>query len=150
MYRNSTITRPSRILAAIAAWTVLWGLCQQAWAVSPTAQELETAKQFAAEKLFSAEAAKLPFSFTYGGKPSAELLEAWQRQETNETLDPSRTKRTIVYSDPQTRTSSPLRGRPVHGFPHGRMDAVLPQHGVCRVADPGGRATARRDMAAQR
>ena len=90
MYHDSTIPRPSRVCAAWCVLLALSGLGHQAWAVAPTAEEMEAAKQFAAEKLFSADSAKLPFSFTYGGKPSSELLNAWQRQETSETLDQAR------------------------------------------------------------
>ncbi len=102
MVQNSTITRRSCICAAMSVLALLCGLCQRSWAVSPTAQEMETAEQFAAGKLFSGEPAELPFSFTYGGRPSSELLKAWQRQETSETLDASRTRRAIVFTDPQT------------------------------------------------
>jgi alpha-galactosidase len=42
------------------------------------------------------------FSFTYGGKPSAELLKTWQFQRTARQLDPHRTERTLSWTDPRT------------------------------------------------
>ena len=44
----------------------------------------------------------LPFSFVYDGKPSEEFLESWQRTEKTERLDDSRTRRTLVFTDPKT------------------------------------------------
>ncbi len=130
MYQDSTINRLPRIRAAMAAWAVLSGLCQQASAVSPTPQEMETAKQFAAEKLFSVEPATLPFSFTYGGKPSSELLQivAASGDERDPGCRPAR-KRTVVYTDPQTGLQVRCEAVEYQDFPDGRMDAVLPQHG---------------------
>ncbi len=43
-----------------------------------------------------------PFSFSYGGKPSAELLPAWKVERSSSKLDATRTERTAVWSDPQT------------------------------------------------
>lgn len=43
-----------------------------------------------------------PFSFTYGGKPSAQLLPGWRVERTSKTLDEARTQRTVVYTDPDT------------------------------------------------
>jgi alpha-galactosidase len=42
------------------------------------------------------------FSFTYGGKPSAELLPTWDCKRTKRALDDQRTEHTIVYTDPKT------------------------------------------------
>lgn len=43
-----------------------------------------------------------PFSFTYGGKPSREVLDRCRRESQQERLDQNRTAHTIVYTDPQT------------------------------------------------
>jgi alpha-galactosidase len=45
---------------------------------------------------------KLPFSFVYNGKPSAELLKAWKLERSSRQLDAQRTQRTLVWTDPQT------------------------------------------------
>jgi alpha-galactosidase len=49
------------------------------------------------EGLFTADP---PFSFTYDGKPSSELLGTWKVERTSKKLDEHRTAHTIVYSDP--------------------------------------------------
>ncbi len=46
--------------------------------------------------------ARYPFSFTYGGKSSDELLPTWRMEEQTEKLDANRTKVTRVYTDPAT------------------------------------------------
>ncbi|MGD0783436.1 MAG: hypothetical protein ABSA30_11315 [Candidatus Aminicenantales bacterium] len=43
-----------------------------------------------------------PFSFLYGGKPSADLLGSW-KVETATTEAADRTVRTVVYADPSSR-----------------------------------------------
>jgi alpha-galactosidase len=46
--------------------------------------------------------AKYPFSFTYGGRSSDELLPAWEQVEQTSQLDSDRTKRTVVWTDVKT------------------------------------------------
>ncbi|MCL5099362.1 MAG: alpha-galactosidase [Candidatus Omnitrophica bacterium] len=41
-----------------------------------------------------------PFSFEYGGKPSAELLKTWPRKNKQEDIDAVRIHHTINYADP--------------------------------------------------
>ena len=60
-----------RVCLVILASAVMFVLGGRAWGVSPTPEELETAKRFAAEKLLSVDPANLPFSFVYGGLPSS-------------------------------------------------------------------------------
>jgi alpha-galactosidase len=43
-----------------------------------------------------------PFSFVYGGRPSAELLKQWPVQRSTRHLDERRTEYTSVYTDPAT------------------------------------------------
>lgn len=47
-------------------------------------------------------AAQLPFSFTYGGRPAAELLAAWPARQTERDLDAQRHERVLTYADPAT------------------------------------------------
>ena len=42
------------------------------------------------------------FSFTYGGKPSAELLKTWELKRGKRQLDADRTEHTLTYTDPKT------------------------------------------------
>ncbi len=43
-----------------------------------------------------------PFSFSYGGEPSAELLPTWKVERASRKLDALCTERTSVWTDPQT------------------------------------------------
>jgi alpha-galactosidase len=43
-----------------------------------------------------------PFSFTYDGKPSAELLKIWDVKRDSRKLDENRTEYTNLYTDPKT------------------------------------------------
>ena len=44
----------------------------------------------------------VPFSFVYGGKPSAELLPNWKAAEKVEEVDAKTRRRTLTFTDPQT------------------------------------------------
>lgn len=49
-----------------------------------------------------AEPGRLPFSFTYGGTPSAELLQSWTLNRQRVNLDETRIGHTLVWTDPKT------------------------------------------------
>lgn len=101
-----------RLISVVAALGLLAGHVQ---AVEPTAAKLELASRFA-ERL-SGEAAGLPFSFTYAGKPSSEWLKAWKRSESTERLDEARTRKTITWADPATRLEVRLETVAYSDFP---------------------------------
>lgn len=44
-----------------------------------------------------------PFSFVYGGKPSAELLPMWKVERASKKLDLNREQRAITWTDPATK-----------------------------------------------
>ncbi|MHB0999908.1 MAG: NPCBM/NEW2 domain-containing protein, partial [Armatimonadota bacterium] len=46
--------------------------------------------------------AEPPFSFTYNGKPSSELLKSWKLDRSSRKIDANRTERTITCTDPET------------------------------------------------
>ncbi|MFA6112327.1 MAG: glycoside hydrolase family 36 protein, partial [Candidatus Latescibacterota bacterium] len=73
-------------------------------AAAPTESELAQARTWAEEHLAPAVEAvasgRLPFSFTYGGKPSAILLAESPRSDEVAALDAARTQRTITWIDP--------------------------------------------------
>jgi len=52
------------------------------------------------------DAAQLPFSFVYNGKPSSELMKTWfkepNRKSTTKKLDDHRTQHTTTWTDPKT------------------------------------------------
>jgi alpha-galactosidase len=58
-----------------------------------------------------------PFSFVYGGKPSAELLKDWQFTRVAEKLDDARTRYTLTWTDPKTRLEVRCVGIEYHDFP---------------------------------
>ncbi len=52
-----------------------------------------------AAKTYSTDA---PFSFVYGGKPSADLLKAWKAEKSAKKLDSNRVQYTSIWTDAQT------------------------------------------------
>jgi alpha-galactosidase len=64
-----------------------------------------------AEQVFSAKAVKavsnhkkirVPFSFVYGGRNSADFLAGWKSQVKDEKIDATQQKRTLTLTDPET------------------------------------------------
>ena len=62
-------------------------------------------------------ARQMPFSFTYGGKPSAQLLPTWERTVSERPLDGTRTLRTIAYKDPATGLTCQVQATLFADFP---------------------------------
>ena len=58
-----------------------------------------------------------PFSFTYGEKPSAELLPAWEVKRERKKLDAQRTGHTLTWTDPKTRLVVRCVAVEYHDFP---------------------------------
>ncbi|HWE64027.1 MAG TPA: glycoside hydrolase family 36 protein, partial [Chloroflexota bacterium] len=58
-----------------------------------------------------------PFSFLYGGRPSAQLLAHWPRTHQRATLDANRTQHTIGWSDPQGGLAVRCEVVEYHDFP---------------------------------
>ena len=67
-------------------------------AAAPTSEEITAATQWAQSNVF-AESAKLPFTFTFAGKTSDELLRDWQRTDASRRLDDRRHERTRTWTD---------------------------------------------------
>jgi len=57
------------------------------------------------------------FSFTYGGKPSAELLKSWKLERATRRLDDKRTEHTLTYADPKTGLAVRCVGVEYSDFP---------------------------------
>ena len=92
----------SNTLRLFAALSLL-GLPRSS-AVEVTRDEMAEARRWVAarfEKDLSSIAGP-PFSFVYGGKPSAALLEEWGVQRETRPLDARRTLRTLRYADTKT------------------------------------------------
>ena len=58
-----------------------------------------------------------PFSFVYGGQPSAVLLKSWEVQRESRRLDDQRTQRTLTYTDPKTALEVRCVAIEYHDFP---------------------------------
>jgi alpha-galactosidase len=78
---------------------------QIAGAVSPNPSELAESRKWAAAIFEGVRNAEVPdsfLSFTYDGKPSAELLKTWELKRAARKLDENRTEYSLTYSDPNT------------------------------------------------
>ncbi len=94
-------TRLALFLVAVACLTWM----HRARAVTPTAGEIADARRWMAARFGEAEGAgdaEPFFSFTCGGRPSAELLRTWKRERSSRTRDRGRTEHTITYTDPES------------------------------------------------
>lgn len=75
------------------------------------------------------------FSFTYGGRPSGELLRTWKREQSSRKLENDRVQHTLTYTDPKTQFEVRCEGvsYPAHGAiewtvwftNRGRQDSAL-------------------------
>ena len=83
-------------------------------------------------------------SFTYDGKPSAELLASWKLDRASRKLDDKRTEHTLTYADPKTGLVLRCVGVEYSDFPDGRMDALFQEHRNGRHADHSGHSGDRR------
>jgi len=86
----------------LGVYLALGWLAVPVQAVVPTPEEMTEAKEWVAAHL-GPTTEVYPFSFTYGGQPSRELLKTWQVQRAVRQLDTSRTQRTITFLDPRTK-----------------------------------------------
>jgi len=75
---------------------------QWASALGPSPDEMSEAKQWLLAHLSESPDAKLPFSFTYGGQPSADLLKGWELKCATRKLDEQRTEQVRTFTDPKT------------------------------------------------
>jgi alpha-galactosidase len=60
---------------------------------------------------------RLPFSFQYGGKSSAELLPNWKKTVTGEAIDEQRRGFTMTFTDPETKLEVRCEGIEYRDFP---------------------------------
>ena len=61
--------------------------------------------------------AELPFSFTYGGRSSAEFLGLWPAERAERKLDENRTEHTLTHTDPETGLVVRCVAVEYHDFP---------------------------------
>ncbi len=70
-----------------------------------------------------------PFSFSYGGKPSAELLATWPVKRTKQQLDGNRTQYVVTWNDPGTKLQVRMLGIEYHDFPTVEWTLFLKNNG---------------------
>jgi alpha-galactosidase len=74
-------------------------LLRPAVAVEPSAQDFEMARLWSGQHLATHDVAQLPFSFTYGGKPSSALLNDWPVERSEQTIDATTVKQTMIFRE---------------------------------------------------
>jgi len=77
------------------------GVFLQSHAAPPTSTELKLRRNWTARH-FDGKVTALPFSFTCGGRPAAELLPSWKLERQTAKPQPARIQRTITCADPAT------------------------------------------------
>ena len=94
----------TRLCAILSMVVVAWIIVSPVQAVSPSPAEMAEARSWAEKLEGSAKSKAIEpfFSFTYDGKPSAELLGQWNLTQTTRRLGGQRTERTRTWTDPKT------------------------------------------------
>jgi alpha-galactosidase len=91
------------LLCAVAVFAVMapiQGFGKVANMVKP--EEMREKKQWAKQSLLGSKP-QLPFSFTYAGHVSGDLLPTWPKKMETKKLDSARTQHTYTWTDPKTR-----------------------------------------------
>lgn len=86
----------------LAALTGMIAAIVQVAAVAGAAEKAVAAMDEKADWLDKLSTNSYPFSFTYAGKSSGDLLDTWDKDQRSEKLDADRTKTTTVWTDPAT------------------------------------------------
>jgi alpha-galactosidase len=89
-------------------------------AVAPNRAEIDQARQWMAARFDAGKETNDVgsfFSFSYAGKPSAELLKTWESKRTTRELDDKRTERTLAFTDPKTGLTVRCVGVEYRDFP---------------------------------
>lgn len=82
-------------------------------AVTPTAVELDDARSWLVRQL----ATDPPFSFTFAGRPSADLLKKWKFQKSTRQLDVARTEHVFCWQDMETSLTVRMAAIEYHRYP---------------------------------
>ena len=93
--------RTINLLLTLAAIYVLV-LSGLASATTVTDNEMTVASKWLAARFGVVGESLPPFSFTYGGKRSAELLPKWKQTRRVRELDDRRVELTLIWSDPDS------------------------------------------------
>lgn len=69
-----------------------------------------------AKELVGPKTERFPFSFSYGGRPSFELLRGWTRSDSHAKLDANRTRHLAKFLDPRTGLEVRVESVGYHDF----------------------------------
>lgn len=110
-----------RIRCPLRQRVLFLGLCliavpQVVRAVDVLPEETAEARRWVKAK-FEGVSEMPPFSFTYDGKPSADLLKTWPLKRSTRKLDARRTEHALVYRDPKTGLAVRCVAVQYHDFP---------------------------------
>ena len=104
-----------RALAVLV--TTLPALVSSSGAIEATQSELRRTHDWLSTHLVAGTSHDAPFSFTYDGRPSADLLERWRVERRSRHIEPSKTEHVTTYSDPITRLVVTCRAVEYDHFP---------------------------------
>lgn len=109
-----------RFILATGICSLIIGVQVVAAAVAVTPQEMSEAHNWVAARLGTTTADKAPtppFSFVYGGRPSADFLKDWKFERSSKALDAERTEHTLTWTDSTTGLSARCRAVEYRDFP---------------------------------
>jgi alpha-galactosidase len=99
---------------------ILVATTSPSWAILPTPEEIGFAHEWSAARFGDdrkSPSAEPPFSFTYDGRPSPEILKTWKTERSARALDEARTERVLIFSDPDTGLMLTCRAVEYRDFP---------------------------------
>lgn len=105
--------RLSTLFVLAAAFGVASGAPGQ---VRPTREEVEQSRRWF-DSYLGGTSKQPPFSFAFGGRPSAELLPSWKLTCNSERLDRDRTLQSLLWVDPSTGLQITCRAVVYSDFP---------------------------------
>ena len=115
--------RPN-VLSSLAGAAVLWITASRlASATSPSPDEMAAAQSWMAAKFMGTTESRSKahdepfFSFTYNGRPSAELLKTWAFRRTRRLLSETKIQHSLTYCDPKTGMVLRCEGVQYRDFP---------------------------------
>lgn len=108
--------------AALLVLTLAWSAAipHSSRATTVTVDEMARARKWMALRYAGVDESgnpELPFSFTYGGKASVELLKGWRARRNVRKLDERRTEHTLMYKDPESGVVLRCVAVEYHDFP---------------------------------
>ncbi|MCI0493351.1 MAG: alpha-galactosidase [Planctomycetes bacterium] len=94
--------KPGRIAVSLAVGLLLLGSIE-AMAAAPPAEDIASANRWYEQYFATDESPRaLPFSFVYGGKPSAESIPQWKFERQTRELDNGRKQTELAWTDDTT------------------------------------------------